>query len=265
MLSAEHIKAAAAEAGFDLCGIARARHLDERERTFRRWLGAGRHSTLSYMERNAEKRFDASLLVEGARTVIVCGVSYKSALSEGYPAECRTKIASYAACDDYHVVVIKDMLRDLSGRLRRRYPDLSGRAFVDTAPLSEKSYAVEAGLGWVGRQSLLVTPGFGSFVLLGELVVTDEADSYDAPFGGEGAAAAAHASRPVPAAPYSITGRSTHRAAYRATRSSARLSAASISTAGYSAATHARAAVRTIVVHRCMPTRASTCASILGA
>ncbi len=93
MLSAEHIKAAAAEAGFDLCGIARARHLDERERTFRRWLGAGRHSTLSYMERNAEKRFDASLLVEGARTVIVCGVGYKSALSEGYPAECRTKIA----------------------------------------------------------------------------------------------------------------------------------------------------------------------------
>jgi epoxyqueuosine reductase len=185
MLSAEHIKAAAAEAGFDLCGITRARHLDERERTFRRWLGEGRHSTLSYMERNTEKRFDASLLVEGARTVIVCGVGYKSALSEGYPAECRTKIASYAACDDYHIV-IKDMLRDLSGRLRRRYPDLSGRAFVDTAPLSEKSYAVEAGLGWVGRQSLLVTPGFGSFVLLGELVVTDEADSYDAPFGGEG-------------------------------------------------------------------------------
>ena len=80
MLSAEHIKAAAAEAGFDLCGIARARHLDERERTFRRWLGAGRHSTLSYMERNAEKRFDASLLVEGARTGIVCGGGDKPSL-----------------------------------------------------------------------------------------------------------------------------------------------------------------------------------------
>lgn len=185
MLSAEHIKAAAAEAGFDLCGIARARRLDERERTFRGWLEAGYHSSLSYMERNAEKRFDASLLVEGARTVVVCGVGYKSALSDGYPAGCRTKVASYAACDDYHVI-IKDMLRDLSGRLVRRYPELSGRAFVDTAPLSEKSYAVEAGLGWVGRQSLLVTPEFGTFVLLGELVIADETDVYDSPFRGDG-------------------------------------------------------------------------------
>ena len=63
-------------------------------------------------------------------------------------------------------------------------PDLSGRAFVDTAPLLEKQLAVEAGLGWIGRQSLLVTPRFGTYVLLGELLLTDDADAYDPPFEG---------------------------------------------------------------------------------
>ena len=70
--------------------------------------------------------------------------------------------------------------------LKAAHPALEGRAFVDTAPLCEKQLAVEAGLGWIGRQSLLVTPQYGSFVLLGELILTDEADAYDAPFEGEG-------------------------------------------------------------------------------
>ena len=68
--------------------------------------------------------------------------------------------------------------------LRASRPDLSGRAFVDTAPLLEKQLAVEAGLGWIGRQSLLVTPRFGTYVLLGELLLTDDADVYDPPIEG---------------------------------------------------------------------------------
>lgn len=122
-------------------------------------------------------------MVEGAQTVVVCAVSYKNPLGEGYPPGCRTKIASYARSRDYHPV-LKRMLGTMLEALRRQYPGLTGRTFVDTAPLLEKQLAVEAGLGWIGRQSLLLTPQYGSYVLLGELVLTLPSDQYDAPFAG---------------------------------------------------------------------------------
>lgn len=183
MISSQHIKAAALQAGFDLCGITPAKRFRRNEEAFSRWIESGYHSSLSYLERNREKRFDAARLVEGARSVVVCAVGYKSPVSDGYPDAFPAKVASYAACEDYHVI-IKSMLHATAEHLRSIYPELSGRVFVDSAPLSEKSHAVEAGLGWIGRQSLLVTPHFGSFVLLGEMVLCDEADVYDAPFDG---------------------------------------------------------------------------------
>ena len=125
--------------------------------------------------------FDPQRLVEGARTAVVCAVAYKSCFSEGYPADCRTKVASYACNKDYHTT-LREMLRQLFEALRAENPRLEGRAFVDTAPLAEKQLAVEAGLGWIGRQSLLVTPQYGSFVVLGELLLSDEVDAYDQPF-----------------------------------------------------------------------------------
>lgn len=182
MVSSEQIKCAAAEAGFDLCGITPAKPLPRNGEAFDRWIEQGYHSSLSYLERNRDKRFDAGLLVEGARSVVVCAVGYKSPIGEGYPPQWPTKVASYAACEDYHTV-IKSMLRAMSERLRETCPDLRGRMFTDSAPLCEKQLAVEAGLGWIGRQSLLITPQFGSFVLLGELVLCDDVDRYDAPFG----------------------------------------------------------------------------------
>lgn len=180
MLSAEYIKKVALGAGFDLCGVARCRHAESNEKFFKRWLAEGRSGSLAYLERNIDKRFDPSLLVEGARTVIVCAVSYKNAVSGGYADGFNAKVASYACADDYHTI-IKGMLRNIFDRLKERYPALSGRIFTDSAPILEKQFAVDAGLGWIGRQSLLVTPQYGSFVLLGELVLTDEADSYDTP------------------------------------------------------------------------------------
>ena len=114
---------------------------------------------------------------------MVCAVSYKNRAGEGYPPGHRTKVASYACAADYHTT-IKGMLGRMLDALRASRPDLSGRAFVDTAPLLEKQLAVEAGLGWIGRQSLLVTPRFGTYVLLGELLLTDDADVYDPPFEG---------------------------------------------------------------------------------
>lgn len=188
MLTSRIIKACAAEVGFDLCGVTCCRHLADNEHRFRTWLAEGYHSSLGYLERNAEKRFDPRLLVEGARTAVVCAVSYKNRFSAGYPAGCRTKIASYACNRDYHET-IRTMLGRLFEALRGHWPGLKGRAFVDTAPLAEKQLAVEAGLGWIGRQSLLVTPQFGTHVLLGELLLCDETDACDAPFEGEGCGA----------------------------------------------------------------------------
>ena len=183
MLQPEEIKKAAAAIGFDGCGVVAARRLDHSLERFRDWLQAGHHSSLGYLERNIEKRFDPALLVEGARTVIVCAVSYKSPISEGYPTDHRTKVASYGCNRDYHVT-LKEMLRELLASLQKGHPTLSGRAFVDSAPVAEKQWAVEAGLGWIGRQSLLITPKFGSFIHLGVLIINEACESYDSRFEG---------------------------------------------------------------------------------
>ena len=114
---------------------------------------------------------------------MVCAVSYKNRVGEGYPPGHRTKVASYACAADYHAT-LRTMLGGMLDALRAAHPGLGGRAFVDTAPLAEKQLAVEAGLGWIGRQSLLVTPQYGSYVVLGELILTEETDRYDAPFEG---------------------------------------------------------------------------------
>lgn len=183
MLDYRHIKKLAADAGFDLCGLTPCGHLARNEAWLRAWLGRGYQSSLSYMQRNVEKRADPRRLVEGALTAVVCAVSYKNRAGEGYPPGHRTKVASYACAADYHTT-IKGMLSGMLEALKAATPGLEGRAFVDTAPLFEKQLAVEAGLGWIGRQSLLVTPRHGSYVLLGELLLTEEADVYDAPFEG---------------------------------------------------------------------------------
>lgn len=185
MLDRETIKKWAIEIGFDAVGLTPARHLAEQERLFRGWLERGNHSSLEYLTRNIEKRFDPRKLVDGARTVIVCAVGYKNAISEGYPASCRTKIASYACNRDYHTT-IKEMLHQLLAHIRETNPSVTGRAFVDSAPIAEKRFAVEAGLGWIGRQSLLIHPTLGSWLHLGELVLTAEAESYDRPIEGVG-------------------------------------------------------------------------------
>ena len=180
MLHKNEINAIAHNLGFDLCGVARVQKLERNAAALDRWLQCGYASTLEYMHRNCDKRFDATNLVDGAQTVVVCAVSYKSSISGGYSPDDNCKIASYACNRDYHKT-IKKMLLSMLKQLQALYPDLTGCAFVDSAPIFEKQYAVEAGLGWIGRQSLLITPEYGSYVLLGELVLCDECDDYDQP------------------------------------------------------------------------------------
>ena len=185
MISRKIITNIVREVGFDMVGIARAEHLHKEHNRFNEWMLEGNASTLDYLKRNVEKRFDASVLVEGARSVVVCAISYLSPYSRGYDEGCRTKIASYALARDYHIT-IKEMLIEVAERLKEHYPTLRFRAFTDSAPIAEKSYAVRAGLGWIGRNSLLVTPEHGSMLHLGELVISEEVDEYDTPTEGVG-------------------------------------------------------------------------------
>lgn len=181
MLSAERIKQVMRHVGFDEVGIVASRPFEGGEARFRDWIAAGNHASLEYLERNIDKRFNPALLVEGCRTIVVGAVGYKNHLSLGYPPHFRPKIASYALNSDYHTS-IKGMLRRAFEELKREYPTLKGRPFTDSAPLAEKLLAVEAGIGWIGRQSLVISPTLGSFLLLGELLLTEPCDRYDTPF-----------------------------------------------------------------------------------
>ena len=180
MLDKERIKGISREVGFDLCGIAQYRKFGQDSVFLEEWIERGYASSLDYLKKNIDRRGDATALVEGAKSVIVCAVSYKNAISDGYSCDHRAKIASYACTTDYHPT-IKQMLFDLCKRLKELDPNFSARCFVDSAPIFEKRYAVEAGLGWIGRQSLLITPEYGSFVLLGEIVTSEECNEYDKP------------------------------------------------------------------------------------
>ena len=188
MLQAREIKQAAAAAGFDLCGICRVRNFSAEQTFFEGWLERGFDGGLGYLRRNVEKRFSPAELMPGARSVVVCGVSYKNDTSLGYGDTAVPKVASYARSGDYHVAV-KEMLYETAARLGLKEDGTGFRAFTDTAPLLEKRLACEAGLGFIGRNTLLVSPRYGSFLLLGELVVDVPVDIYDRPYEGIGCGA----------------------------------------------------------------------------
>ncbi|MDR2912787.1 MAG: DUF1730 domain-containing protein [Alistipes sp.] len=181
MLSYPHIKKYAAEAGFALCGVARARVLAEHAPRFEAGLGAASAEYMTYLSRRPERRFDPSELLRGARTVVVCALAYDGA------AACDG-VAAFARMDEDYHVRIKRMLREVVARLEACGLPAGGRFKVccDTAPILEKAWAVEAGLGWQGRHSLVVNPRLGSFMMLGELLFDVECDCYDEPFSGVG-------------------------------------------------------------------------------
>ena len=185
MIDKKVIINAAKSVGFDMVGVVAAEALVEERKRFEQWLLDGNNSTLAYLERNVDKRFDMRLLVEGARSVVICAVSYLSPYGRGYDEACNTKVASYALARDYHKS-IKEMLCALAEELKLHNPKLQYRAFTDSAPVAEESLAVRAGLGWIGRQSLLINPHFGSMLHLGELVIDDDVDEYDLPMNGVG-------------------------------------------------------------------------------
>ena len=175
-LSSSFVKEAAIRVGFDACGIAVATPLTEEEWGYEEWLRRGYQADMAYMEQHRDKRSDPTLLVPGARSVIVLLSGYKPSQT----MQDTARIAQYAYGEDYHER-IKRMLYQLITAIRQRYPDFEAKLCVDTVPISDKQWARRAGLGWIGRNTLLVNPVLGSYCNIGELVTPYPADSYDTP------------------------------------------------------------------------------------
>lgn len=183
MLSSSDIKAIIHDSGIELCGIVPPLEMDDDTEFLRQWMDDGLGSTLDYLRRNTDMRRDITCMVPGARSVITCVFPYRNRFSGTYPGESDRKIASYALSEDYHIRV-RRCLRSILAKIQGIDATVNGRVFTDSAPIFEKAYAVMAGLGWIGRQSLLVTPMFGTYVLLGEIVIDSECDIYDTPYSG---------------------------------------------------------------------------------
>jgi epoxyqueuosine reductase len=175
------IKNKAFESGFDLCGIAKARSLDEYGPVLRSWCEAGMNDNMNYLGRNIEKRLNPEYLLPGVKSLIVTGISYFSEIKQrmsGVPI-----LSRYAYGINYHDV-ITSKLADLIDLIKTIDPKAEGRIVVDSAPLLEKEWAHEAGLGWQGKHSVLISRKIGSFFFIGTLLLNIELD-YDLPFKGE--------------------------------------------------------------------------------
>lgn len=158
----------AKELGFQYCGISKAEFLEEEAPRLEQWLNGQKHGNMHYMANHFDKRLDPTKLVEGAKSVITLLYSY-------YPKqdifdEAAYKISKYAYGTDYHFV-IKEKLRQMIAEIQEKIGEVNGRAFVDSAPVMERAWAKKSGLGWVGKNSLLVTKDSGSFFFLSELIL----------------------------------------------------------------------------------------------
>ena len=174
------IKQEASFLGFAACGIAPASMLPDEINHLETWLKKGFHAGMNYMAKNADLRVNPDLLVENAKSVIVFLYNY-------FPAEKMNEdsaylISTYAYGQDYHEV-IREKLNIFIEKLKVQVPDISIRGFVDSAPVLERAWASRAGLGWIGKNSMLISRKNGSYFFISELI-TDLELEYDQPMGG---------------------------------------------------------------------------------
>lgn len=161
------IKLEAQRLGFLSCGISKAGFLEEDAPRLEDWLNNNYNGQMSYMENHFDKRLNPTLLVDGAKSVVSLLLNY-------YPAQMQIKdsynISKYAYGQDYHFV-IKDKLKELLFSIQNEIGEVSGRAFVDSAPVLDKAWAAKSGLGWRGKNGNLLTQQIGSFYFIAELII----------------------------------------------------------------------------------------------
>ena len=173
----ELIKNEAKRLGFLSCGISKADFLEEEAPRLEQWLNKNMHGEMQYMENHFDKRLDPTKLVEDSKSVVSLLLNYFP--SEEPQDKTAPKISKYAYGDDYHFV-IKEKLKRLLEFIYEEIGEVSGRAFVDSAPVLDKAWAAKSGLGWVGKNSNLITKDTGSFYFIAELII-DLPLNYDNP------------------------------------------------------------------------------------
>ena len=174
-IESKTIKDFAASLGFDACGIARGRDIDPEDR-LGAWLNAGYHATMEWMARTREVRQDVSNKLPGAQSVIVVARTYYAARpSKG---ELEGRVSRYAWGRDYHRVLLKP-LRKLARYVDELAPEYKSYCCIDSGPVMEKAWAERAGVGWIGKNSLVLRRDLGSYFFLGAIITTAriEADS----------------------------------------------------------------------------------------
>src|SRR5688572_17827949 len=181
---ARAIKRKAEELGFDLCGIAPAVP-SAFKAEYRAWLDAGYHGEMHYLSRNPERRLDPSQLLPGAKSIVVVGMNYYTEADADTDDPTRAVFARYARNEDYHDV-ITPRLRNLLAFVQERNPKAHGKVYVDTGPILEREVARLAGLGWFGKNTMLINTRRGSYFLLGELILDLELPSDRPAVGGCG-------------------------------------------------------------------------------
>ena len=162
------IKDEAIRLGFDFCGISKATFLEEEAPRLEQWLLQNMHGKMKYMENYFDKRLDPRKLVDGARSVISLLYNYFPSTSP--VDESAPKISKYAYGKDYHFVV-REKLKELLYFISETIGNVHGRAFVDSAPVLDRAWAKKSGLGWVGKNTNLITRQSGSFFFIAELII----------------------------------------------------------------------------------------------
>lgn len=171
------IKDEARRLGFSFVGISRAGQMDEEARRLEAWLNKGLHGQMAYMANHFDKRTDPRKLVPGAKSVISLMYNYFTEKEQADPE--APKISKYAYGRDYHFV-LKHKLKGLLHAIRERVGAVHGRVFVDSAPVLERDWARRSGLGWMGKNTMLIHPRAGSYFFLAELILDLDLD-YDGP------------------------------------------------------------------------------------
>ena len=177
-INSQLIKQKALELGFSACGISKVRPLEEEREHLQNWLSQGMNASMGYMANHEEKRLDPAQLVEGAKSIISLIINYFPSVLQD--CESLPQIAKYAYGKDYHYV-IKEKLNNLLIYIQTAIYPCKGRCFTDSAPVLERAWARNAGLGWTGKNTMLISPPYGSYVFISELIIDLEL-SYDDPF-----------------------------------------------------------------------------------
>lgn len=167
----QQIKEEALRLGFADCGFSKAEMLPEDAERLKIWLERGYHARMAYMANHFAKRTDPTLLVEGASSVISVIYNYYTSRQQADPN--APVLSKYAYGNDYHGV-IKDKLYLLLDHIKSLDSRAKGRVFVDSAPVLDRAWARRAGLGWIGKNSNLISRSFGSFVFIGEIILNLE-------------------------------------------------------------------------------------------